>query len=74
MLKQGDDLVAALDAVRAEEDRLGASRFTSCGYFFAVFGIFIGLPKRQIPTTPIPNFVRGRESTWLTFVLENPPP
>ena len=33
MLKQVDDLVAALDAVRAEEDRLGASRITSCGYF-----------------------------------------
>ena len=33
MLKQGDDLVAALDAVRAEEGRLGESRITSCGYF-----------------------------------------
>ena len=30
---KGDDLVAALDAVRAEEGRLGASRITSCGYF-----------------------------------------
>ena len=74
MLKQGDDLVAALDAVRAEEDRLGAEPIHIVRVFFAVFGIFIGLPKRQIPTTPIPNFVRGRESTWLTFVLENPPP
>ena len=33
VLKQGDDLVAALDAVRAEEGHLGASRITSCGYF-----------------------------------------
>ena len=32
-LKQDYDLVAALGAVRAEEDRLGASRITSCGYF-----------------------------------------
>jgi len=30
---KGDDLVAALGAVRAEEDRLGASRITSCGYY-----------------------------------------
>ena len=29
--------------------------------------------KTPNPDDPIPNFVRGRESTWLTFVLENPP-
>ena len=61
-----DDLVAALDAVRAEEDRL-ASRITSCGYFCSHRSA-----KTPNPDDPIPNFVRGRESTWLTFVLENP--
>ena len=68
MLKQGDDLVAALDAVRADEGRLGASRITSCGYFLQS-----SVAKTPNPDDPIPNFVRGRESTWLTFVLENPP-
>ena len=47
---KGDDLVAALGAVRAEEGRLGASRITSCGYF---------LQKRQIPTTPLPFLLGG---------------
>ena len=63
MLKQGDDLVAALDAVRAEEDRLGASRITSCGYFLQS-----SVCQTPNPDDPIPNFVRGRESTCLTLV------
>ena len=69
MLKQGDDLVAALDAVRAEEDRLGASRITSCGP-----GTFCShrSAKTPNPDDPTPIFVRGRESTCVTFVLENP--
>ena len=27
--------------------------------------------KTPNPDDPIPNFVRGRESTWLSFVFEN---
>ena len=61
------DLVAALDAVRAEEDRLGASRITSCGYLCSHRSA-----KTPNPDDPTPIFVRGRESTCLTFVLENP--
>ena len=48
MLKQGDDLVAALDAVRADEGRFSSEPNHIVRVFFAV----IGLPKRQIPTTP----------------------
>ena len=47
MLKQGDDLVAALDAVRADEGRVGEPN-----HIVRVFFAVIGLPKRQIPTTP----------------------
>ena len=61
-----DDLVAALDAVRAEEDRL-ASRITSCGYFCSHRSA-----KTPNPDDPTPIFVRGRESTCVPFVLENP--
>ena len=74
MLKQGDDLVAALDAVRADEGRLGGLRrqrhivrvFLQSGHHRSA--------KTPNPDDPIPNFVRGRESTWFFFVLENPPP
>ena len=64
---KGDDLVAALDAVRAEEDRLGAAESHRAGIFCSHRSA-----KTPNPDDPIPNFVRGRESTWLTFVLENP--
>ena len=67
VLKQDYDLVAALGAVRAEEDRLGASRITSCGYLCSHRSA-----KTPNPDDPTPIFVRGRESTCLTFVLENP--
>ena len=55
MLKQGDDLVAALGAVRAEEGPLRSEPNHIVRVFFAV----IGLPKRQIPTTPLPFLLGG---------------
>ena len=68
MLKQGDDLVAALDAVRADEGRLVGAESHRAGIFCSHRSA-----KTPNPDDPIPNFVRGRESTWLTFVLETPP-
>ena len=67
MLKQGDDLVAALNAVRADEGRLGGAESHRAGILCSHRSA-----KTPNPDDPIPNFVRGRESTWLTFVLENP--
>ena len=65
MLKQGDDLVAALNAVRADEGRLGGAESHRAGILCSHRSA-----KTPNPDDPIPNFVRGRESTWLTFVLE----
>ena len=53
---KGDDLVAALGAVRAEEGPLRSEPNHIVRVFFAV----IGLPKRQIPTTPLPFLLGGR--------------
>ena len=59
--------MAALDAVRAEEDRLERAESHRAGIYCSHRSA-----KTPNPDDPIPNFVRGRESTWLTFVLENP--
>ena len=67
VLKHGDDLVAALDAVRAEEDRLERAESHRAG-------IHCSHRSAKTPNSddPTPIFVRGREATCVTFVLENP--